>query len=195
MIQGDLTISDQHLNVINGVALIGLQFSLFAGLAVDKFGARVTVVVGLLMTVFSWVGVGFLPQGDSSWVGVLLLLVVNSFGEGFTFLAAFKTSMQMNETGGGIPLGLVSMCMSLSLSVATGSINVFNAYCPKTDNACWRSYTKMFAVQAAVAHSIAFFALFLFKEKNYPWLLQQDQIQSVSPDDTKVRHLQFGLCR
>lgn len=126
----------------------------------------------------TWVGVGFLPVGDSAWIGVLLLLVVNSFGEGFFFLASFKTSMQMSETGGGVALGLVSMCMSLSLSVATGSINAYSSFCPKSENSCWRAYVKMFAVQASIAYIIGFIALLFFKVKNYPWLLQEGAKES-----------------
>jgi MFS family permease len=91
LIQSDLNITDQHLNVINGVALIGLQFSLFAGLVLDRFGARITVVIGFILSVSSWVGkeehvllllcfsqqnrCEFSSIGEDSWIGVLLLLV------------------------------------------------------------------------------------------------------------------------
>lgn len=76
-------------NVINGVALIGLQFTLPAGLVLDKFGPKACVVVGLLLVPASWIALSFLGNGVS-WGVVLLLLIVNSVGEGFAFLSAFK---------------------------------------------------------------------------------------------------------
>lgn len=151
-----IPVSETQLNVCKGLATVGLQLTLFAGLVLDKFGPKLTLAIGLVGNVGCWVGLSFLPATESAWVGLLLLLVLGellllsfvqtshlfapaSFSQGFLFLACFKTSMQMHATGGGVAMGLVSATMSLSLAAAIFSSNL--AGCTGTE--CWRLYDTL----------------------------------------------------
>ncbi len=79
----------------------------------------------------------------------------------------------MTSTGGGVPLALVSAGMSLSLSVALGTVHIFDSYhtqCGDAGSTCWRWYTRVYGIEAFVAYLVGLAALFFFRPANYPWL-------------------------
>lgn len=84
-----------------------------------------------------------------------------------------QVSLQMTSTGGGVPLALVSAGMSLSLSVALGTVSVFDSHraeCADAAGECWRWYSRVFGIEAFVAYLVGLAALFFFRPVNYPWL-------------------------
>lgn len=174
-----LGVNDSEMAVVKGLAVVGLLLTIFAGLVLDRYGPQVTLLCGAIANIVSWIALSFLPDATANvWVGLLLLLVLASFGEGFAFLALLKTSMQMHPSGGGVAMGLVSATMSLSLAVALASTGIASS-CSGAD--CWRWYCRIFAVESAVFLLVGFFVLFLFRVENYPWLLQQS-----SPGTQKI---------
>ena len=169
---GSLGVSPGNMAVIEGLALVGLQLTIAAGVVLDRFGPRFTLACGAVVNVACWVALSFLPDGAAeAWVGLLLLLVLASFAEGFLFLALFKTSVQMHPTGAGVAMGTVSAAMSLALAVCVASAELARCAGPQ----CWRLYCRVYAVEAAVVCSVGFATLFLFRTENYPWLLQEPQ--------------------
>lgn len=182
-IQADLGFGDEGAAAISAMSLLGLQLTLFAGIVVDKTRPWVASLAGLLISSACWVGVSFIPRGSSFGYPLVLLCLI-SFGGGAHFLAIQKTAMSMDATGGGITLGLCSMCMTLSLAVAVGTINIYgqhtdcvvmyNASLPVSviQDTCWRGYTRVFGIETAVAYVLGLIALWAFRPQNYPWLMQ-----------------------
>jgi MFS family permease len=167
LLASSLALSASQLALLNGLAIVGLQLTVAAGVVLDRWGPKVTLCIGTVANVASWIILSFLPERDSSsWIGLLLLLILASFGEGFLFLALFKTSVQLHPSGGGMAMGCVSATMSLSLAVSVASAQIAN--CDGAD--CWREYCRIFAVFSAVCGAIGFATLFLFRPENYPWL-------------------------
>lgn len=80
--------------------------------------------MAFFISVSTWIGLSFTPRGSSVALP-LILIMLNSFGGGGNFLAIQKTAMMMDPTGGGITLGLCSMCMTLSLAVALGTMQIY----------------------------------------------------------------------
>jgi MFS family permease len=183
LLAASLALSPAHLALLSSLALVGLQLTVAAGVVLDRWGPKVTLCIGTVANVASWVVLSFLPEhNSSSWIGLLLLLVLASFGEGFLFLALFKTSVQLHPSGGGVAMGCVSATMSLSLAVSVGAAQI--ADCDGAD--CWRDYCRIFAVFSAVCGAVGFASLFLFRTENYPWLLQMTDVDTkeLTTDET-----------
>jgi len=144
-VQRDAGISQAAISLVLGAGTAGLQFTYFTGRFMDVYGPALTVMLGTLACSIGFAGTLLIGAG---WISFLTgtfitsaLLILFYFlvgvGSGTAFFGALGAALRLNNP---ISTGLVSVCMSLSLTLTiAGSQSLASKFrCDLHEDAgCW----------------------------------------------------------
>eukprot|EP01112_Ceratiomyxa_fruticulosa_P004151 TRINITY_DN1452_c0_g1_i3.p1 TRINITY_DN1452_c0_g1~~TRINITY_DN1452_c0_g1_i3.p1 ORF type:complete len:441 (+),score=61.65 TRINITY_DN1452_c0_g1_i3:228-1550(+) len=145
----DLGFSALQMNILAPVTMLGLFFTVPAGMAFDSFGALVTSAVGSMMIIVGYLCAYFVPL-KLAWL-IYIFFGIAGFGSGITFICALSTMIKSNTSTG---IALVSACMSISLAFGASLISFYDKSAHCDTNACWRGEIMIWAIVAGVCATL-----------------------------------------
>jgi MFS family permease len=168
-LQDEFGWSRAQLSIGAVVLVVGAVLQPFAGAFIDRFGARLAAIVGLLLLCIAYPLLSAIPQNLWMYYGAALIIALaGPIASGAPALKGVATWFTKNS---GLAFGLVLSGVSISSALALP----FLAYV--IQNHGWRSgYMTLFALVAFVALPLV---LILFRERPASGALPTAQ---VSPD-------------
>ncbi|WP_409302273.1 MDR family MFS transporter [Peribacillus sp. SCS-155] len=101
--------------VLMANSLVSVVGNLAGGIMFDKIGGYKTIVVGILLTVLSSVGLTI----DHSWTPYVILLTISGFGAGIIFPAIFAMAGSCWKEGGRKAFNAIYVAQNLGVAVGS----------------------------------------------------------------------------
>eukprot|EP00002_Diphylleia_rotans_P036503 TRINITY_DN8050_c0_g1_i13.p1 TRINITY_DN8050_c0_g1~~TRINITY_DN8050_c0_g1_i13.p1 ORF type:complete len:428 (+),score=79.61 TRINITY_DN8050_c0_g1_i13:80-1363(+) len=177
----DLGLSSSEVSVLSAIALLGMYFTIPAGLLIDKFGPYHVTVGGSFAALFGFV-LSFLANKDNIFLIYIGVLFVG-FGSGAAFISAMQASLAIASEYAGKAVAIVGGGLSLSMSFIILIRIVYNEASGCSGASCWREH---FYVITIIASIMMIVPSFFFKSAPRPKSVESQITDTSSVDSTTI---------
>lgn len=157
-LQEDQGMPAWQLNLVASFGMLGLYFTIPAGLILDRFGAPITIAIGSVMSVVGYICMAF--TGAKTWYLMWGCFTLAGFGQGAVFIAAMGASMKALPDAPGTGVAAAGSAMSLSIAWSVFWVDRYDEWADCDSPDCWRDALLVWAIGCMVLYFIGFNMVF-----------------------------------
>mmetsp|Transcript_3495 Transcript_3495/g.5198 ORF Transcript_3495/g.5198 Transcript_3495/m.5198 type:complete len:535 (+) Transcript_3495:5-1609(+) len=190
-IEKELGLSSQQTNVLTSMGLIGLFFTIPAGMLNDRFGPFITCFGSLFLTAGGYMLASFLSESTYPLMLICLLLV--GFGGGATFTCALATIFKVFSSNPGLPVAFVAAGMSLSMAFSGVLTTIYDSASGCDKNECWRGELRVISLACGLIQLPCSFLLRHYYSSSTTTSQQQNDILNEAEFDREYSQIPVDL--